>query len=395
MFGKKSVDRTYIENLIAGSVPEGQELDYKKKLPEQSDRGRDELLKDVCAFANAAGGIILFGIEESGPTKAPKLSLISYVEEPYDSAQLRIHQQIDRLVEPRLSGISFDRIDFDGGYVMALQIPGGFGGPYWSGSDGRKQFKVRRGARVSDFTYQELRAAFDRSAAATTRARDWIRERNDQIKVGRTWRPLTRGPIAVVHIVPLVSYHQELTPIDLNQARRLAVKMPLPWQTGFNHDINFDGLILYPGVVAGEQGRDELRGYIQIFRDGSTETVMRLSSTQNPNPQNKLIHPPSIVWTVKDTILKAPAVVNQLGKAGPMMIGVSVLEVTGFGLPDGSLYPTSQMADRDDLVVPTAYLESAESEVDRKRAAKMALDMIWQGFSYGSCPFNDDDGNEE
>jgi hypothetical protein len=387
MFSIKPVDWAFVNSLITGSMPEGQELDYKKTLYAKTDKGRDELLKDVCALANASGGMILFGVEEVGYDKTPAASPIT--DESFDDAQLRIHQQLDKLIEPRLPTISFTRIDVGGGYIMALQIPGNFGGPYWFGTDGHKHFKVRRGARVSDFTYQELRAAFDRNASAGVRAREWIKERIDGIKAGRTWRPLVSGPISVVHFVPLVAYQQELGPIDPTQMQGPARKMPCPWFSAHNSEVNFDGLILYPNL--GNQAQSEnLFGYVQIFRDGSVESVMRIAPAQS---SEKVIPPALLARSVHQAITSVPPVLGDIGREGPMVIGISLLETTGYGLiGQGFCDTTPHAADRSDLVVPAAYLEGPETEIARTRVSRSALDMIWQGFGYPHCPYFGDDG---
>jgi hypothetical protein len=392
------LDRAFVEQLIYAERPEDQELEYKRDLPKritdhaQASRGKadplEEFAKDVSAIANASGGILLFGIEEDSKTKKPALYPIK--DETFDQARVRLHTQLDSLIEPRLVGVSFTEIKVEGGYVMAIRIPGSLGGPHWHGKAEKRRFSIRRDGLVSQYTYQELRAAFDRNASAATRAREWIGGRMAGIKAGRTWRPLSDGPIAVVHLVPLVSYYQEMEPIDLDLARACAPKMPLPWQAGYNHDINFDGLIIYPGTVAGEDGRIELAGYNQLFRDGSMEVVMRVRVMNNP--PMKAIHKAAMLWTVRDTIIKGPVVTNSLGRSGPMMIGVSLIDTTGYALHDFQYMDTAQISDRDDLTVPTAYVENSENAEALERVARTAMDMIWQGFSFSRCPFYEDDG---
>jgi predicted HTH transcriptional regulator len=54
-----------LEQLIKNEIQESLTLDYKAStsLGRDSDR-RNELVKDVSAFANSAGGQIVYGIEE-------------------------------------------------------------------------------------------------------------------------------------------------------------------------------------------------------------------------------------------------------------------------------------------------------------------------------------------
>lgn len=50
------------------------------------------------------------------------------------------------------------------------------------------------------------------------------------------------------------------------------------------------------------------------------------------------------------------------------------------------------LGDRDDQVVPAAYLENSDDPVELKEAARTALDMLWQGFGFWSCPLYDQQG---
>jgi hypothetical protein len=389
------LDRAFVEQLIAAELPEDQELEYKRDLPrpkqakETKTDPLEEFAKDVSAMANASGGVLLFGIEEDGKTKKPTLHPIT--DETFDQANVRLHAQLARLIEPRLVNVRFTEIKLAEGYVMALRIPGSLGGPHWFGKV-KKRFCIRQGAHVSDFTYQELRAAFDRNASAATRARQWIADRTSGIKSGKTWRPMTYGPLAIVHVVPLVSYYQEMTPIDLDQAQSLAIQMPSPWHTGHTYDINFDGLIIHGATDQGSSNQNQLGGYSQLFRDGSIEIVMRVRNRNDPNPENKVIHPAAMFWAVRDSIVQSPRVIAALGKEGPLLIGVSLINTTGYAIHDSTNYPTSQVADRDDLTVPASYIEDARNAAALEKIGKTALDMIWQGFSYDRSPFYDKDG---
>ena len=45
-------------------MAESRYLDYKERLPGDSDEDKRELLADVTAFANTAGGDLLYGVRE-------------------------------------------------------------------------------------------------------------------------------------------------------------------------------------------------------------------------------------------------------------------------------------------------------------------------------------------
>ncbi len=88
-----------LQKLIDEEIQESLTLDYKASASLAKDsRSRDELCKDVSAFANSAGGQIIYGIEEqnSRPTKIDQGSQI---------AREWIEQVIDSNVQPRIEGL--------------------------------------------------------------------------------------------------------------------------------------------------------------------------------------------------------------------------------------------------------------------------------------------------
>src|SRR5437773_5026262 len=53
--------------LIHNQVRESHSLDYKRSASlENTDKRKDEISKDVSAFANSAGGVLAYGVEENG-----------------------------------------------------------------------------------------------------------------------------------------------------------------------------------------------------------------------------------------------------------------------------------------------------------------------------------------
>lgn len=59
----KDVNEQDIQRLINDQIEENIHLDYKREIA-LSPKGKKELAKDVSAFANSKGGVIIYGIEE-------------------------------------------------------------------------------------------------------------------------------------------------------------------------------------------------------------------------------------------------------------------------------------------------------------------------------------------
>src|SRR5215208_5520042 len=97
----KLENRDDLEGLVAEGIKESLTLDYKAS-PSlgKADRLRDELCKDVTAFANSAGGQIVYGMEDDKhlPTKLDSGADPGITKE-------WVEQVIDSRVQPRIEGL--------------------------------------------------------------------------------------------------------------------------------------------------------------------------------------------------------------------------------------------------------------------------------------------------
>src|SRR5437870_11805234 len=88
-----------LQRLIDDDIQESVTLDYKASPALAKDsKSRDELCKDISAFANSAGGQIVYGIEEKNQ-KPVKLDEGSSLTREW------IEQVIESNVQPRIEGL--------------------------------------------------------------------------------------------------------------------------------------------------------------------------------------------------------------------------------------------------------------------------------------------------
>lgn len=96
-----------LQKLIDDKINESLTLDYKASAAlGWTDQRRDELCKDVTAFANSAGGQIVYGIKE-GKNHFPV-----EIDEGADARITKewIEQVIDSRVQPRIEGLTITPI---------------------------------------------------------------------------------------------------------------------------------------------------------------------------------------------------------------------------------------------------------------------------------------------
>ncbi|MCI0378779.1 MAG: ATP-binding protein [Gemmataceae bacterium] len=96
-----------LDALIANGVKESIELDYKKsEALGKTDGKKNEISKDVSAFANSAGGALVYGIEENGniPTS------VDAGIDPSDITKEWLDQVINSRIQRRIDGVRINQI---------------------------------------------------------------------------------------------------------------------------------------------------------------------------------------------------------------------------------------------------------------------------------------------
>lgn len=113
--------RADLERLIEEQLQESFSLDYKRSdaLSKSDNRKKDELAKDVSAFANSAGGQLIYGIEEDGhvPTRIDDGVNISDITKEW------IEQVLSTTVQPKIDGLRIQQILLSEGraaYVITI-----------------------------------------------------------------------------------------------------------------------------------------------------------------------------------------------------------------------------------------------------------------------------------
>ncbi|KZL93323.1 helix-turn-helix domain-containing protein [Clostridium magnum] len=142
------MDRKKLTNLL--KKIEGPKLDFKQYIQIDTDSGRKELAKDICAIANSKGGrgYLIIGIED----KTKRITGIGDLE----LSEEKVQQIISSRIEPPIP-ISLEFIEYENKKVAIISIYDGPQKPYQMRDNGA--FYIRRGSTNDTMRKQEIISA--------------------------------------------------------------------------------------------------------------------------------------------------------------------------------------------------------------------------------------------
>lgn len=152
-YNKNSYSLDDIEYLINNEVEENIHLDYKAAgALAKEDKKRSEITKDVSAFANSDGGIIVYGIAERDhrPQEISPIDGRIYTKEWLEN--------VINLIQPRIEGLKIYpiRVDDLEKSIYIVQIPKSDNAPHMANNHcyyGRKNFQS---LPLEDYEVKEL-----------------------------------------------------------------------------------------------------------------------------------------------------------------------------------------------------------------------------------------------
>lgn len=369
-----------IQQLVVDRASEGQTLDFKRDLPDRSDRSKLEFLKDVCAMANSSGGDLVYGISDLEGS-ADSISLIQ--GESPEAAILRLGQVADAGLEPRIVGLQMKALIEPSGFVLVVRVPRSLVGPHRVVAQNHSKFFLRNMMHTSEMTYAQLRAAFGQVDALISRATAFKETRLSVIAARKTPRPMLTGPIAVAMLVPLQSMEAhvgvDVRSIDYGRLR-------LPSWTGFADARNLDGLLGYSEIR--DQGT---WAYCQLFRNGALESTRIARRMVDELPY---IPAEIIADFYRDALPQYSALARDLNLSGPAVFSCSLLNTNGFHFLVGSRGGSQRIsADRNHIHLPDVWIEDLTLDLEVDAFIRPILEILWEAFDLRRCSQYDQQGN--
>lgn len=378
------IDEPLLQQVCAERWAESETLEFKQILPKPGDAGdKAEFVKDVSALANSGGGDLVYGISE----KAGAAQAVIPLTEPLDPLQRRLDQILEAGVEPRIQGIRYHAVPVAAGHVLVMRVPASFNGPHRCITE--RRFVARVNSRTSDMSYEQLRAAFDRSATFADRAQAFRDEKVQDLIHRRNWKGKTAGPICVLHLVPLASFGHRFE-ADFEAMKRAESYVGLEsWRAGgWNTVYNLDGF----AVIPAHRG-EVLVGMNQYYRRGQMEALLCYGAYERGDSE-KSLGSVFISEFYREAATRFLRHARNLGLTGPAILAGSLLHVEGYKFAVGQLYNFMNQAisDRAHLVLPETMIEDLATPIDVDELIRPTLDVLWQCFGSASCLVYDEAG---
>lgn len=156
----------HIDKLLEDAAPESLFIDYKSKLYGATDSEKVQLLKHVCGFLNANGGLLIFGINEVGgrPISAPGLEVIP--EHTIQTMQVLVHE----CIEPPPAALELRVLRYRGALLLLLSVAKSLNRPHAVNFQKHQRFYTRFGSSTVPMSMHEIRDRFWESSLARMQA---------------------------------------------------------------------------------------------------------------------------------------------------------------------------------------------------------------------------------
>lgn len=371
--------------LVSSSSPESSSLEYKRNAYPHTEGGRKEFSKDISAFANRDGGLLIIGVDEV----SEDISVVGVPVELIDT-EIQWLESVSRSgVSPHLFGLKVEKAEISGASVILVDVPRGLERPYEALQNGGRFF-VREERSVRPMSREEIRSAVSNQIDLTHSINRFVDERwsalcggggaaRDQLEDGQG------GCLLVV------------TPI-FDQTFRYRVNLPVAFgqfphfrafhtrDTGSARP-NIDGL-RYP---MSELNSGRFHAYSQIYRHGAIELADGYTldrDSDRPIPGTLLCE--ALIESTKGSVRTS----HQLTGAPLYRVDFRARPMTGTPIAFySSMMGERRCADRDELRFDPVFVELGDGWADKLPSTmRPMLDALWQAFGYVSCGYFNDGG---
>jgi Putative DNA-binding domain len=314
--GKRLRDITEadLRAVLESEMEEHKHLDYKAELYTNNDAGQKDFLTDVCAFANAEGGILLIGVPEvrdpgnGQPTGAPDLSKLEGIDTSNpESLLISYDSRVVSGIEERLS-LETQPIKLGNGkYVLAIRVPNSLNKPHCVRRDDKRYFPSRRDRHIYYMDVQEIKEVVMRTASRQEQAEQLLLEALKEVQVQ------TDRPYLILGTIPI--FGKEFL-VDLRDQAILGAMRGFDVIGGpsfENCDFSFNGL---------ERRTGKYHAVAQLRRNGLVRHSQQIPTMNTTDISG--FFPTAVDGVLRRFIQRVAELYNVAGLSGPFLLGMMI-----------------------------------------------------------------------
>jgi hypothetical protein len=384
-----------VEELIRMRMPEGQRIEYKRELRIDTKSQKAEAAKDVSGFANAQGGLLVFGVAEDD-SKEPVPTEMSPL--PAAGLQTRLENLLDSTLEP-VPDYRVSTITVEDGVVIVVRVQAHAGPPVMVQGYGEYRYFRRSGTRTRPMTGAEVAAAHAAAERRLERVDNRLRGlpllarmfRPRSVDALRAGQELEYKPLATVVVASIDGPDELIGPQWMNG--RAFEEVTDGYRGGNGSTIRRDHhfTINAHGLIEEHIDRDiaadaaRVLHRVAIYRAGAVEWAHRYREYQIPSR--------SFADAAHNALLYAASVFDRVGYSGRVAAWVRIENAENAQLMiardwdiDTRLPQVEWIGTRCEVVVDDLLADPTPTVRD-------AMDRIWQAFGINRCLLFDEQGN--
>ena len=370
------IDAALLETLRADGVREGRQLEYKEMLPGNSDDDKREFLSDVTSFANAAGGDLIFGLQERREAGKPTSeigAIVGLSELNVDAERLRLEALIRDGVDPRMLPVSFHEIRRDpDSPCLLLRVPRGSAGLHMVTYKNLSRFYSRTSGGKYQLDVHEIRAGFVAAETAIERLRRFRVERVSRVLALEAPAPIAAGPKLILHALPVNVLDEVWARVITMEQDKIAFAIALIAATPSTWRFNLDGFVAH--TLSGNLSR---QCYTQLFRDGGIEAVS--GGVVAKDDRRGGFYARGMEQQVIGAFSTYQKFWHEVGVAPPLLIGLTLSGVKGWKVlrTTYDFNDLDAVFDRDVVSFPEVMMSDLATPADV--VLHPLFDFVWNG----------------
>ncbi len=277
LFDMKNITQQQLQSLIDDKVFENKELEYKDYSftnGKMLDKQKDKFMKEIAAFANTNGGIIIIGMQEDENRLPIRLSGAGLSMKEFDNWLSSFRQLVLSRIRPHLHGIECIPVELsESNIAIVIYVPKSYARPhsFWDGN--KDEFFMRYANGITYMDIDDLRKEFLYGNSIQDKIRQFRRDRISMIASNECVGNLGNKAKIVFHIIPEWSFELG-NQVDLLELKNDTRFRPIS-ASGWNCRYNADGYCIF----SYDRETNIIKDYTQVFHNGIIEAVeIRLMS---------------------------------------------------------------------------------------------------------------------